>query len=222
MKKINRLKFCASSPPPGTLLKAKHCLCSVIIILAFTGNVLAQAPSIVNITPSSSWTKIVQASGNGWMQFPWAYTFDQVSSGVTIKKALLSWNTGGDVVEYPVPGGWSGSVNSGVTWNSPSPTNTPDTLDFTVAVRRNTDGVIIALPSYLGYTGADPFPPFHVHYLTSSDKGTTWSGHTDGLVTGFGSQDLAGFHFHRGIIQDNDGTLYAPAYANWRNTDGTY
>lgn len=176
---------------------------------------LAAAPSVGSIS-AGSWIKIAQASGSNFMHFPRGISFDIESGGAIVKKALINWQTNPDVVQFPMTHGWTGSVGPG-TWNSPSPTNTPE-IDMMACIRRNSDGVLIAIPFYLGYTGANPNPPFIFSYHTSTNNGTTWVNQANaGTVTGFpAGQQLAGIRFHRGIIQDADGTLYAPAHAQWR------
>lgn len=186
----------------------------------------AQVPAINNIH-YGGWIKIVQAPVDtaNWMHFPRAISFDIKSGSSIIKKVLLNWETNRDVVQYPMSHGWAGSVNEGVTFNTPSPTITGGTgdLDMMACARRNTDGVMIAIPFYFNNTGANPVPPLVFSYFTSADNGTTWTRQTNGgSITGFPSgTQVAGFRFHRGMIQDADGTLYAPAYAQFKDSGAT-
>lgn len=198
-----------------------------VLCLALTGNAFAQVPAIQNIH-YGGWIKIAQAPVDTaqWMHFPRAISFDVQSGSSIIKKTLLNWQTNRDVVQFPMSHGWAGSVNEAVTFDSPLPAATGGTndLDMMACIRRNTDGVMVALPFYFNNTGANPTPPLIFSYYTSTDNGATWNKQTNaGQATGFpAGQQLAGFRFHRGIIQDADGTMYAPAYAQFRNTDGTY
>lgn len=181
---------------------------------------MAQAPSIASVH-YGAWTKIAQAPVDTaqWMHFPRAISFDVLSGSSIIKKTLLNWQTNRDAVQFPMSHGWAGSVNEAGTFNSPSPISTGGTgdLDMMVCTRRNTDGVMIAIPFYFNNTST-------FSYYTSADNGATWTKHTNGAsVTGFpAGQVVTSMRFHRGVIQDADGTLYAPMYAAWKNTDGTY
>lgn len=186
---------------------------------------MAQNPVIGSVN-YGSWTKILQAPVDTarWMQFPRAAYFD-VQSGTTItRKVLFNWSEIADKVEYPASHGWAGSINEAVTLNSPVPHSTAGTnsLDLTNVIKRNTDGVLIDLPAYFGNDGSNAAATLHFDYRTSADNGATWTMHTGGgSITGFGTGIIvAGFHFHRGFIQDADGTLYAVAYCQFNPGTG--
>jgi hypothetical protein len=180
----------------------------------------AQAPTIGAIS-QGSWTQVAQAPTDTWMHFPRGISFDILSGGAIVKKTLINWQTNSDVATGQMSHGWTGSVNDAATWNSPAATNAayPTDVDMMGCIQRNTDGVMVAIPFYWA---AGTTPPFTFPYRTSANKGNTWS-QQSGTITGFpAGQLMGGFRFHRGIIQDPDGTLYAPAHAQWKRADGTY
>src|SRR5687768_3673099 len=153
-------------------------------------NLQAQVPTIDNIN-YGSWTKIAQASGDNWMHFPHGIGFDVQSGSSIVKKAIIGYNVTADVVQVVNQQGWMGSINGGVTWNSPSPSVT--TVDLSNIFRR-LDGVVISVPFYPNnFTGANPKSTFTFSYDTSADNGVTWHTATNGLVNGFGSQLLGSF-----------------------------
>jgi hypothetical protein len=179
----------------------------------------SQTPSIANVN-YGSWTKIAQASGDGWMHFPHGISFDVNNGGNIVKKAIVSWQTSADVVTFAYSRGWMGSLNAGVTWNSPSVTNTTS-IDMNTIHRRH-DGVLITLPFYpANFNGANPKDTFSFSYDTSTNNGATWGNATYGFVSGFPTL-LGGFRFHRGIVEDADGTMYAPAYGQFAAAGGGY
>ncbi|WP_460681395.1 discoidin domain-containing protein [Mucilaginibacter boryungensis] len=199
-----------------------------MLYMALTGTAFAQAPVIQNVH-YGSWIKVTQAPVDTaqWMHFPYVASFD-VSNGTSIvKKTIMSWATGPDKVMFPGSFGWAGSMNESVTFNSPAPAQTAGTtaLDLGNCFKRNTDGVMVGLPLYFGNDGAHPFPgspQFTFSYHTSTDNGATWTVQNGATITGFPTGYLvAGFHFHRGIIQDADGTLWAVAYAQFNPNDGS-
>lgn len=91
------------------------------------------------------------------------------------------------------------------------------------AIKRR-DGTIIAVPfrpKYPPDLDIRPIPPtvfqFKFTYHTSTNNGTTWNTFTDDINGGTirFTSPIIGFRFHRGVIEENDGSLYAPAYVNF-------
>lgn len=205
-----------------------RCIGRVFVFLILTHSAKSQslgpAPSIAELQfipgATNTWTKIAQATGNGWMHFPRGYAFDIQSGGNIVKKVLVNWSTSPDSVMFPYTHGWTGSIDGGLTWNTPAPTNTPN-IDQMSCIRRH-DGVLIAIPFYPNpFTGANPTDSFTFSYDSSIDNGVTWHKNVNGaVVKGFGGQKMGSFRFHRGIIQDANGDLYAPAYCQFQITGG--
>lgn len=188
----------------------------LLFILLFlpVADILAQNPTIVHVGTTKSPVKIFNALPDSLAQIPRFYSFDVVSGDSTIRKCLLSWSLNYDEHGGTIPKSeWTSSTNDGVTWASRS--MSPEKIQMGSAIRRNSDGVIITIPFNVEQT--IDHSPFTFTYQTSADNGTTWTEHfRGGTVTGFGSQTFNGFRFHRGIIQDADGTLYAPAYLSYK------
>lgn len=180
--------------------------------IAFALSIGSVAGQIERIE-QGNWTEIAHATGNGWMQFPRALGFDHVRADVTGKRILVDWQTNADVIQFPTTSGWMGSDDAGVTWNAPGPSETAG-LDLMVALRRR-DGVVVSIPYYPQPNLAGGRTKFPFTYHTSADNGMTWTAHVadapdGGLVNSV--TPITGFRFHRGMLEDDDGSLYLPAY----------
>ncbi len=179
------------------------------LALPFAARATAQTISEIH-TPGFG--TVIAGTTTQWMQFPRAISFDIDSGGTTIKKILLNWQTNKDVVQFPMWHGRGGSTDGGVTWNAPALDQyygyppAPD-FDMMCSIRRR-DGTAIAVPFFPnnGTLGTS----FTFTYRTSTDNGVTWQTNTNG-VCAFSPNSVSSFRWHRGILEDSDGTLYAPA-----------
>jgi hypothetical protein len=185
------------------------------------GTVLAQTPTIKSVYNKNGWVQVAAPSGSTVKHFTRTYTFDVSNNGSITKKALICWQTSPDTIAITSSHTHTGSINEGATWDAPAPVShsAVGDLDLMGTVRRNTDGVLYSIPFFWA---AGPDTVAQLIYFTSTDDGANWTRHNDGRMHFRTNQKVGSFHFHRGIIQDADGTMYAPAYGQWQNTDGSY
>ena len=206
------MKTTPSVPSAARRFSARVAFAAVLTALSLRW-LTPGASAAVDQISDQAWTDIAQATGNGWMQFPRAYSFDVSSGGSIVKKILVNWQTNGDVVQFPMTHGWTGSLNGGASWTSPAATNSPE-LDLMSLVRRN-DGTLVAIPFYPNPNLGAGYTSFTFSYKTSTDNGATWVNHAAGAADGGvvnSATAINGFRFHRGIIEESDGSLYAAAY----------
>jgi len=196
---------------------------------------LASAASAVLLlsTPASaqllqiahqSWDEIAHASGtdslHSHMNNPRALSFDvQDGSGNIVKKVLVNWQANRDYAPWPYYHGFMSSTNGEVTYGSPI--TTPN-VDMMTAVRR-LDGTIVAVPFFPKYP-AIPTTSFTFTYHTSTNNGTSWNEYlysdaVNGGVVSFAPHQCVGMRFHRGIIEENNGDLYAVVYVAFTPDD---
>ena len=198
-------------------------------LLALLGLGLSLRAGAAITVVDQSWVKVAQASGDDYMHFPRALAFEVESGGVISKKILINWQTNRDVVQFPMTHGWMGSPNGAATWDTPAPTATPE-LDLMGAIRRLMDGTLLAIPYYPSPSVSN-VTTFTFTYHTSTDNGLTWTVRSNAGTVNMGGQPINSFRFHRGIIQNSDGTLLLPAYLRFtgdtdqhnalmRSTDG--
>jgi hypothetical protein len=191
-----------------------------LLCMALMGSASAQIPTIQSVY-QNPWVQVAAASGDGKMTFPRTFTFDALKDGFLVKKIILIWGTSPDEASNSSSHTYMGSVNEGVTWNSPDTISTSGVGDFDLiaTIRRNTDGILLSVPFYWGVYGT---PPLKLIYRTSSDNGSTWQRFENSTgFTGFpAGQNLGYIRFEHGIIQDADGTLYAPVYIQFEEADG--
>jgi len=183
---------------------------TVILGLAIAVPASAAIEQIID----QSWVKVAQASGDEYMHFPRAIAFDVVRGGSIGKKILVNWQSNPDVIQFPMTHGWMGSLDDGITWDTPAPTTTPE-IDCMLSIRRITDGAIIAIPYYPN-PNLSGVTSFTFSYHISTNNGVSWTPQTNAGVVNSGSTDrFNSLRLHRGIVQDSDGTLYAPAYGSF-------
>jgi len=208
----------ASNPAPSAAL-AVALACS-----AFSQAVAADpVPLTIAAITQESWIEIARATGNGWMQFPRAFSFDApaASDGTIARRLLVNWQTNADVVQFPGTHGWMGSADGGASWEAPSATTNPE-IDMMSLVRRR-DGTLVALPFFPNPNLATSTRTFAFSYFTSIDGGLTWDNHAAGAADGgvvTSTAAINGFRFHRGIFEDSDGSLFAAAYVGFTGTPG--
>ena len=188
--------------------------CLIIAILCFTVFNTVNSQTIqVGVMPKQ---EIAHATGNAFMHFPRATGFDiENGSGDIVKKVLVSWAVSADNPSLAPVYNQLYSENGGTTYGSILTSNT--NVDFVSSIRRR-NGTVLEIPFKPVY----PVPlgsTFTFDYRTSTDNGNTWTTNTNGLVD-YGAQAVNGMRFHRGIIEEDDGTLYAAAYAAFAGQPG--
>jgi len=209
----NQLLLPGLTKPRFLLASALGCL-SVVFALFGPSRASAQ----INQISQLGWVNITSATGNAYMMFPRATGFSIDNSGTTVQKVLLNWQTNDDSSQFPMTHGYKGSADAGATWASPSEQTTmnPD-LDLMSSIRLK-NGTVLAIPFYWGGTGTS----FNFTYNTSTNNGVSWTNHVNGGTINAGSGNtITTFHFHRGIIEEANGYLYAPAYLKF-STDPTH
>lgn len=151
--------------------------------------------------------EIAHAAGDSIMHFPSAIAFDAPdSNGVITKKILVSWGINKDDASLSPKAGWKSSVNGGLTFGRALAE--PNLGFLNAAKLRN--GTIITIPFKLNDRAAKE-AIFTFNYHTSADNGATWREHADGRID-FGDIVVKGIRLHRGIIEENDGSLYTLGY----------
>ena len=117
------------------------------------------------------------------------YAFRTEQGGVT---ALDNFN-------YHVSG--SGSVTVSTT-----------AMGTRALIKQRTTGALLAYN--FGWVGPQPTNhSFNFPYYKSTDGGSTWTDHN--AVVDFGAIVCNSMHFHRDILEENDGSLYAIGYAHF-------
>lgn len=203
----------------------------ISLLIIFPG--MTVKSQLVKVAPHATWDTIAKATGYDTLCSVWAnpkaLSFEAPDiNGNIVRKIFINWQTNEDYGPYPYYHGRMSSTNEGATYGpittdtycSPYlPGNLSDgnNVDLMSAIKRR-DGTIIAVPYRVKYppVGHQATKKYYFAYNTSSDNGTTWVHHsddsTDGGTVSFDSTVL-GMRFHHGIIEENDGSLYAPVYA---------
>ncbi|HEY0668116.1 MAG TPA: exo-alpha-sialidase [Sphingobacteriaceae bacterium] len=151
--------------------------------------------------------EIAHASGDSIMHFPSAIAFDAPdSNGIITKKILVSWGINKDDASLFPKSGWKSSVNGGLTFGRAL---AEPNISFLNAIKLR-NGKIITIPFKLNDRPTNE-TVFTFSYHTSTDNGITWRKHPDGRVD-FGTTAVKGIRLHRGIIEENDGSLYCLGY----------
>lgn len=219
------------SPGPAARARASHRggrlpLLGAVLLASLLP---ASAAQILQIHQSPE-QLVQQASGNNFATFPRALAFDvDGGGGLNTRKILTGWVTTKDSAAVLPVYQWKYSTDLGASHASPPAGSiTYPPTDFSNAFKRR-DGVLVSVPWRPVYPPT-PGPGFTFTYFISSDRGATWATHTGGTLH-YGANTVLGMRFHRGIIEENDGSLYGAAYArfstdaNWRSvllrsTDG--
>lgn len=192
-----------------------------VVLLQFSlSDAKAQNPTIQTLF-QNPWVQVAAATSDSLMMFPRVYGFDMSNGGVLTKKTILSYQRNSDAVQTIMKNTYMGAYNEPTTWTAPSPTRTEayGSMDLAGPIRRNNDGSLYSLSFFWG---AGTSNPTSLVYWTSTDNGNTWTRNSSGHISFPAGVHVGGFRFHRGIIQDADGTLYAPAHGQVQNANGTY
>lgn len=154
--------------------------------------------------------EIVRAEGEALTQFPSAFAVDAVNDkGDNVKKIFVAWAKHKDKGSAVPNADHTISTDSGVNYG---PVSSSPNVAFRNAIKKR-DGTILII-SFKGDDIPAPTNVFTFDYLTSDDNGKTWSLHEDGKID-FGSHKIRGMRFHRGVIEDSDGALYALCYGHF-------
>jgi len=206
---------------------ASVCRLTAIMGLLTLSTVTAQ---IVQIS-HQAWTDVYNPTGNIHAGYPHILGFEALSGGNIVRKFLINWSATGDYAPWNNDHAWATSLDGGASWEEKqiSPLN----LDATAGIKKR-DGTLLAVPFFPKYPPTVPTTTFTTLYHTSTDDASTWIEHgtydagsgtvLNGGVVDFSPNACFGMRFHRGIIEENNGDLYAPVYVrftsdlNWRVT----
>jgi len=144
--------------------------------------------------PDSASYAIKNATSPNYCSFPSVAAFDVDNAGATVKKVLLAWNLNGDGIGT-LTINRSKSLDGGLSFDTS--VNSPEALAFLSTIRQR-NGTVVQIPFSVA---AQPFT-----YHTSTNNGDTWITHTDGTCN-------TSIVMHRGIIEENDGTIYTVGYS---------
>ena len=199
---------------------------SVRLLSVAAAGLLASIPAAAQLVQIAhqAWDEIAHASGtdslHSHMNNPRAISFDvQDGSGNIVKKVFVNWQANRDYAPWPYYHGFMSSANGGVTYGAKI--TTPN-VDMMTSVRR-LDGTIVAVPFFPKYP-AIPTTSFTFTYHTSTNNGTSWNEYlysdaVNGGVVDFAPHQCVGMRFHRGIIEENNGDLYAAVYVAFTPDD---
>lgn len=208
-----------------------HFLITAVLILA-SYTCTAQ---LTKVAPMSGWDTIAKATGFDTLCSVWAnpkaISFEVPDgSGNIVRKIMVNWQTNEDYGPYPYYHGRMSSTNEGASYSTiitdtycdpflTGGSSDTNNVDLIAAIKRR-DGTIIAVPYRVKYPpkGHQATKKYYFAYNTSTDNGETWTHYPDDSVNGgtvtFDSTVL-GMRFHHGVIEENDGTLYAPVYVRY-------
>ncbi|MEJ7780390.1 MAG: exo-alpha-sialidase [Daejeonella sp.] len=156
--------------------------------------------------------EIARAKDEELMQFPSAFSFDVINAKNNIAKNIfVSWARQKDNRALPPDYHHLISGNSGISYGQ---IHTSPNIAFRNTLKKR-DGSILVIP-FKGNDFKDSVSSLSFSYHTSSDNGKTWAEHNNGRVE-YGNIKIKGMRFHRGVIEDWDGTLYALAYGHFEN-----
>jgi hypothetical protein len=157
--------------------------------------------------------EITHATGSNLMQFPVAVSMDfKMADNTIVKKIILGWGNTMDTPTAPVNNEWKSSWDGGLTWSA-NITNAP-LVNLGTAIRL-LNGNMVSIPFAANRSVNPSSTLFTFDYQTSTNNGGNWSAATGGTIT-FPTYAYW-MRFHRGMFQENDGTLYAPAYVAYAN-----
>ena len=202
---LSRSNLIPQTPLIRGTLAALAFLCS----LGTTVNAQAPVPTLSiyqgNSVTIATGNGSIQSGAGANMEIPRAFSFDTFdASGNQFKKIFVSWNNDCLAQSYY----HKVSTDSGATWGA-TVTTAPVPLEFGHALKRRSDGTLIAL-NIQQFTSGGPALTFTNNYYTSTNNGANWTTQTNGSFT-FPEQVYWVF-VHRGMFEEN-GKLYVAGYA---------
>lgn len=187
-------------------------LLSAFLVLLYSSETNAQS-LVIGKMPKF---EVSHASGSTLMQFPAAIAMDyKQPNNEIVKKIIVGWSNAFDTPNAPPNNVWKSSWNAGLSYSA-AITTVPNLNVATMIRLRN--GNMVSVP-FDAPRSVDPSSfVCTFNYLTSTNNGGNWSAQTGGTVT-FPIK-VFWMRFHRGMFQENDGTLYAAGYVAYTGYGG--
>jgi len=142
---------------------------------------------------------------------PGALGFDYYNGSVVQRKILGVWGTNADFT----PASTDHATSSDGGWTFATVQDNPD-IGGRAVIKKRTTG---ALLTYNFLWDSQPTNhSFIFTYYSSTNGGSTWTSNTASVD--FGANVCNSMHFHRDLLEENDGSLYAIGYANFTAAAG--
>jgi hypothetical protein len=197
----------------GVVVRRTICCRSVLALasmsLLLSPDIASAQISQVNIQHNVPGT-LKQATGTNYMHIPGALAFEHFNGAAVERRIVMSWDTNADYT--PASSDHAISTDGGRTWGA---TQTSPDLGVRAFIKQRTTGALLCYN--FGWTSQPTNHSFVFTYYSSTDGGANWA--TNSALVDFGAIVCNSTHFHRDILEENDGSLYAIGYAHFPGID---